>query len=83
MKGSNSTNTNKRKPKIVRELDLKGMSSTAVIYTINSNKGPKQTLKINGTYYTFLLDIGASVNILGKKLHTVRSGNLYWKQRIK
>lgn len=65
-----ATQPNKRKPKIVRELDLESMSSTDVNYTINSNKGPKQTLEINGTYYTFLLDIGASENILDKATYS-------------
>lgn len=63
-KGSNSTKH--EKTQIVRELDLESLSSTddEYLYTINSNKGPKQNLRINGTYCTFLLDTGACVNIL-------------------
>lgn len=62
-KGSNSTK--REKTQIVRELDLESLSSTddEYVYAINSNKGPKQNLRINGTYCTFLLDTCVSVNI--------------------
>ncbi|XP_061170050.1 uncharacterized protein K02A2.6-like [Saccostrea echinata] len=64
--GAKGSYPKKHKTRVVRELDVENMSSTdeEYLYTINCSKGPKQCLKVNGTYCDFLLDTGASVNIL-------------------
>lgn len=63
-KGSHSSTP---KTNIVRELAVDHDQSSTddeYLYTINCSKGPKQCLKVNGTHCDFLLDTGASVNIL-------------------
>ena len=44
-------------------------SEEEYLYSINNKKGPRKTLKVNGVLCDFLLDMGASVNVLDQSTH--------------
>ncbi|XP_062614628.1 uncharacterized protein K02A2.6-like, partial [Saccostrea cucullata] len=56
-----------RNYKHVREVDFRHEAESSeeeYMYSINGKKGPQKTLKVNGVLCDFLLDTGASVNVL-------------------
>ena len=46
------------------QVDSQNIDGDDYLYSINCNKSPKQTLQVNGVTCRFLLDTGASVNVL-------------------